>query len=270
MKSAPKKVVMKSAPKEDEVRPARIGAPPIPKAKDFVKVGVKPKKQARIDTNAPRNVGKVDTKLPKEKVKKKVIKFTKKQEALRQKIIASNKKKEEENTLTDVEKNRCLKAVNNAKSVIRLYEKQKGKIKDSDFSSKKDLMETIKDIRDMLPQLKSCPKSEQDIINKALSLVDKPKGRFKLKGKDDAPKKPQKSIEEKKKGNVERNKLAEIRKGINRIKDVVYLREIIDKWNGTKKGKALEKTRGQPLRNTDNITKLKQKIMSYKMYEDVK
>jgi len=59
--------------------------------------------------------------------------------------------------------------------VIRLYEKQKGKKKDSDFSSKKKLMETIKDIRDMLPQLKSCPKSEQDIINKALSLVDKPK-----------------------------------------------------------------------------------------------
>ena len=69
--SKPKKVVMKSAPKEDEVRPARIGAPPIPKAKDFVKVGVKPKKQARIDTNAPRNVGKVDTTKPKKEDKTK-------------------------------------------------------------------------------------------------------------------------------------------------------------------------------------------------------
>ena len=89
--------------------------------------------------------------------------------------------KPEDLKLNDVEKNRCLKAVNNAKSVIRLYEKQKGKIKDSDFSSKKELMETIKDIRDVLPQLKSCPKSEQDIINKALSLVDKRKAEKKKK-----------------------------------------------------------------------------------------
>jgi len=50
--------------KEDEVRPARKAAPPIPKAKDFVKIGAKPKGQ-RIDTNAPRNVGKVDTTKPK-------------------------------------------------------------------------------------------------------------------------------------------------------------------------------------------------------------
>jgi len=56
--------------KEDEVRPARKAAPPIPKAKDFVKIGAKPKGQ-RIDTNASRNVGKVDTTKPKKPKKTK-------------------------------------------------------------------------------------------------------------------------------------------------------------------------------------------------------
>ena len=52
--------------KEDDVRPAKVAAPPIPKAKDFVKIGAGPKpKGQRIDTNAPRNVGKVDTTKPK-------------------------------------------------------------------------------------------------------------------------------------------------------------------------------------------------------------
>jgi len=63
----PKKVTMeekkeeKPKPKkENEVRPARIGAPPIPRARDFVKIGAKPKGQ-RIDTSGPRNVGGVVT-----------------------------------------------------------------------------------------------------------------------------------------------------------------------------------------------------------------
>lgn len=51
--------------KEDDVRPAKVAAPPIPKAKDFVKIGVKPKGQ-RIDTNAPRNVGTTKPKKTKE------------------------------------------------------------------------------------------------------------------------------------------------------------------------------------------------------------
>tara|TARA_R110001592_G_scaffold61932_2_gene189274 strand:+ start:311 stop:1438 length:1128 start_codon:yes stop_codon:yes gene_type:complete len=75
--------------------------------------------------------------------------------------------------LTEVEKNRCMKAVNNANSVIRLYEKQGGDIKNSDFSNKKDLMETITDLKKMKPQLKLCSKTEQDIVDKALSLHSK-------------------------------------------------------------------------------------------------
>jgi len=54
----------KKSTKEDEVRPARKAAPPIPRARDFVKIGAKPKGQ-RIDTGGSRNVGKVDTTKPK-------------------------------------------------------------------------------------------------------------------------------------------------------------------------------------------------------------
>ncbi len=56
--------------KEDEVRPARIGAPPIPKAKDFVKIGGRPAGK-KVDTNAQKNVGKVDTTKPKKPKKTK-------------------------------------------------------------------------------------------------------------------------------------------------------------------------------------------------------
>jgi len=48
----------KKSKKEDEIRPARKAAPPIPKAKDFVKIGAKPKGQ-RVNTDGSRNVGKV-------------------------------------------------------------------------------------------------------------------------------------------------------------------------------------------------------------------
>ncbi len=82
-------------------------------------------------------------------------------------------KKEEPTKLNENEKNRCIKAVNNARSVIDLYEKKEGKIKDSAFSSKKDLMETIKDLNEVRPDLKLCPKTEQDIVDKALSLHSK-------------------------------------------------------------------------------------------------
>jgi hypothetical protein len=44
--------------KEDEVRPARQPAPPIPKAKDFVKIGGMPAGQ-RVDTSGSRNVANV-------------------------------------------------------------------------------------------------------------------------------------------------------------------------------------------------------------------
>jgi hypothetical protein len=135
----------KKSKKEDEVRPARKAAPPIPKAKDFVKIGEKPKGQ-RVDTGGSRNVGKVV----------------------------------------------------------------------------------------------------------------------------EAPKKKGKTVEEKKKASEERKKFAEIRQGINRIRDVKYLREIIDEWNDTAEGKKLAKSRGKPLRNDDPITKLKEKIIAYEMYNQVK
>lgn len=54
----------KKSKKEDEVRPARQPAPPIPKAKDFVKIGGRPSGK-KVDTDGSRNVGKVDTSKPK-------------------------------------------------------------------------------------------------------------------------------------------------------------------------------------------------------------
>jgi hypothetical protein len=258
----PKPSAKPKAKKEDEVRPPRKAAPPIPKAKDFVKIGAKPKGQ-RVDTSGPRNVGGVVTakekktitaeqekrfaeikaRMDKEKKEKALNTFRKQwnnmlsknykwSKAKKDRIddIVNNKKgielkevntigdggfelvfdtptskgvkskyslpeinwgnvkkqkpvgpgakkeeKKEEKKLNEVEKNRCIKAVNNARSVISLYEQKGGKIKDSDFSSKKDLMETIKDLKDMRPQLKLCSKSEQDIVDKALSLHSKGK-----------------------------------------------------------------------------------------------
>ena len=57
--------------KEDEVRPARKAAPPIPKAKDFVKIGGRSAGQ-RVDTSGSRNVAKVvkAPKKPKERVER--------------------------------------------------------------------------------------------------------------------------------------------------------------------------------------------------------
>jgi hypothetical protein len=43
--------------------------------------------------------------------------------------------------------------------------------------------------------------------------------------------------EEKKAESVERKKLGEIRQGINRIRDVKYLQDIIEEWNNTSEGK---------------------------------
>lgn len=76
----------KKSKKEDEVRTARKAAPPIPKAKDFVKIGAKPKGQ-RVDTGGSRNVGKV-VEAPKKKpvVKKKKKKTEEEKKANREKI----------------------------------------------------------------------------------------------------------------------------------------------------------------------------------------
>ncbi len=155
----------KKSKKEDEVRPARQPAPPIPKAKDFVKIGGIPVGQ-RVDTSGSRNVGNVV-------------------EAPKKKTVVKNKKPK--------------------------------------------------------PQ----PKKEE-------------------------PKKPTgKTLEEKKKASEERKKLSDIKQGINRIRDVKYLRDIIEEWNNTSEGKKLAKSRGKPLRNDDPITKLKEKIIAYEMYKDV-
>ena len=249
----------------------------------------------------------------KETPKKKIIKFTKKEEALRQKILADNKKEALEKSKP---KRRVLKPTQKPTGSAVV---QPGKPADLKIQSKKPKKFTILAIKqlgktlvdqlqsdemnnimgkdkwtddDLDFQIKEAVKNggfldrdemderfkpfyegltdeEKNEVNNRISdrVIEEGRKYWKQQRKK---KKPQKSVEEKKKGNVERNKLAEIRKGINRIKDVGYLREIIDEWNATKKGKALEKTRGQPLRNTDNITKLKEKIMTYKMYDDVK
>jgi hypothetical protein len=135
----------KKSSKEDEVRAARKAAPPIPKAKDFVKIGGRPAGQ-RVDTSGSRNVGKVV----------------------------------------------------------------------------------------------------------------------------EAPKKPKgKTLEEKKAASAERKKLGEIRQGINRIRDVKYIRDIIEQWNNTERGQKLAKSRGKPIRTTEGIMILKQKIIANEMYKDI-
>jgi hypothetical protein len=47
------------------------------------------------------------------------------------------------------------------------------------------------------------------------------------------------------------------------------LRDVIDRWNKSPEGKKLEKSRGQPLRTTDNKMKLIEKIMAYDMYKTI-
>ena len=76
----------KKSSKEDEIRPARKAAPPIPRARDFVKIGKKP--EGRIDTSGPRNVGKVDDTKPKKKERKKFVPKTEKAKKLRDDILA--------------------------------------------------------------------------------------------------------------------------------------------------------------------------------------
>lgn len=147
-----------------------------------------------------------------------------KNEALRQKLIASNKKK--------------------------AVPKGSHKMPDGSIMKNKDM-----------------PKKPQ---RKVLKETQKPSGSdvvqpgkpadLKIESKKDA-------TEEKKAKNVERVKVVEIRKGINRIKDVGYLRDIINQWNSSPPGKKLEKSRGAPLKTTDAITILRNKIILYKMYD---
>lgn len=47
------------------------------------------------------------------------------------------------------------------------------------------------------------------------------------------------------------------------------MRDVIDRWNKSPEGKKLEKSRGQPLRTTDNKMKLIEKIMAYEMYKTI-
>lgn len=47
------------------------------------------------------------------------------------------------------------------------------------------------------------------------------------------------------------------------------MRDVIDRWNKSPEGKKLEKSRGQPLRTTDNKMKLIEKIMAYDMYKTI-
>jgi hypothetical protein len=78
---------------------------------------------------------------------------------------------------------------------------------------------------------------------------------------DEAPKKPKKARKI--------NPVIEIKAGLNRIKDLSVLRDAIDRWNKSPEGKKLEKSRGQPLRTTDNKKKLIEKIMAYDMYKTI-
>ena len=47
------------------------------------------------------------------------------------------------------------------------------------------------------------------------------------------------------------------------------MRDVVDRWNKSPEGKKLEKSRGQPLRTTDNKMKLIEKIMAYDMYKTI-
>jgi hypothetical protein len=187
-KEAVKKATKDMVPKTSV--PKKIGSKPVPKKeepkKEEPKKGKKKGEKVKFTEQAKEVQKKIiERKKKKElearKPKRKVLGETKKpsgsavvQPGKPEGLEIKNKKpKPQPKELNEVEKNRCIKAVNNARSVISLYEQKGGKIKDSDFSSKKDLMETIKDLKDIRPQLKLCPKSEQDIVDKALSLHNK-------------------------------------------------------------------------------------------------
>ena len=136
--------------------------------------------------------------------------------------------------LNEMEKNRCLKAVNNALSVISLYEKKGGQIKGSDFSSKKDLMETIKDLNDVRPNLNLCPKTEQDIVDKALSLHSKGTTK-KAEQKNEV-----KKVEEKKEEPEKKGKFDAFDKAVEEVKKEVP--PIILEWLKIKKDAKLVAT----------------------------
>ena len=131
----------------------------------------KPKtKEERLEAKATRDKAKA-TKAKEVLEKESKIKATGVQQgAAIQRLISKKKAGKKTEPLNEVEKNRCIKAINNARSVIRLYEKNGGKIKGSDFSNKKEFMETIKDLNELKEAIKRCPKKEQDIFFKALSL----------------------------------------------------------------------------------------------------
>ena len=87
------------------------------------------------------------------------------------KVIKKEKKEEKPKEKKDIN---CIKSINNAKSVIELYETHKGILKNSVFKSKKDVNETMKQIVLYMTDSR-CSKEDKAIMKKAFDLQQKPK-----------------------------------------------------------------------------------------------
>ena len=146
------KIPLKDKPKKEKAPPKKEKAPP---KKPSVIVDVEKATKAGI-------------KIDKEKAKKAGVK-----------LIEKPKAKPKRKLILKADVN-CNKAKNNSQSIISLYEKHGGVIKNSDFSSRKDLNEAIELVNTFVNDSR-CNANEKAIMKKALkSHAENPKAKAKV------------------------------------------------------------------------------------------
>jgi len=162
-KFKPKKVVIKKMVKKKKVveeKPKKEKAPPKPKKEKA------PKKLLKFE------IAWAEGKVRNQSQRALIAKMTDERREEVLKMLGLKKPKEKAPPKPKKEIN-CIKSLNNAKSVIDLYEKHKGILKNSDFKSQKDVNEIMKQIVLYMSDSR-CSKEEKSIMKKAFDLQQNP------------------------------------------------------------------------------------------------
>lgn len=176
-----KKVLIATFKQKTKKQPKKVSLPPPPSPEE-----VKKKKEAQAQRKKDKN--KKDKDMRREQInrgrdiQKKVdmIQMKKKEKADQPKPKPKIKKpvkpvQKEDPTVSQ--------ALNNASSIVKLYEKNEMSIPKSDFSNRRELIDSIKLIKNVLKDTTGMSKGKKDLLNKAMKLYNDKPIRLKVKKK---------------------------------------------------------------------------------------
>jgi hypothetical protein len=173
-----KKVLIATFKQKTKKQPKKVSLPPPPSPEE-----VKKKKEAQEKRKKEKKKKDKDMRRDQinrgREIQKKIdmIQMKKKEKADQPKPKPKIKKpvKKEDPTITQ--------ALNNASSVVKMYEKQEGKLKDSDFTNRKELMEVISLIKKVLKDTTGLSQGKVNLLKKAVKLYNDKPLRLKVKKK---------------------------------------------------------------------------------------